>query len=60
MVERETSGVCREQYYKLEVAIEKAKDMGLLDIDAPFVEYDYQKYMPNKLCQRMRDQINRK
>ena len=30
------------------VAIEKAKDMGLLDIDAPFVEYDYQKYMPKQ------------
>jgi len=48
MVERETSGVCREQYSKLEIAIEKAKDMGLLDIDAPFVEYDYQKYMPKQ------------
>ena len=47
MVGRETSGVCREQYWKLVVAIEKAKDLGLLDIDSPFVEYDYDKYKPS-------------
>ncbi len=26
------------------VALEKAKDHGLLDLDPPFVEYDYDKY----------------
>jgi len=46
LVPRETSGVCREQYFKLVVAIEKAKDLGLLDFDAPFVDYDYEKYKP--------------
>ena len=42
----ETTHVCREQYKKLLVAIEKARDYGLLDVDAHFVEYDYSKYMP--------------
>ena len=46
LVDRETSGVGREQYWKLVVAIEKAKDLGLLDVDSPFVEYDYEKYRP--------------
>ena len=44
IVTSETSGVCREQYTKLLVAIEKARDYGYLDVDAPFVEYDYEKY----------------
>jgi len=46
MVSAEVSGVCREQYKKLLVAIEKARDHVYLDVDAPFVEYDYEKYKP--------------
>ncbi len=30
------------------VAIEKAKDHGYLDIDPPFVEYDYELFKPMK------------
>ena len=43
------SGVCREQYKKLMIAIEKARDYGYLDVDAEFVEYDYEKYKPKSL-----------
>ena len=46
---RETSGVCREKYKKLLIALEKAKDHGYLNIDATFVEYDYEKYMPKQI-----------
>ncbi len=30
------------------VALEKAKDHGYLDVDPPFVEYDYSKYRPKE------------
>ena len=39
-------GVCKEQYLKLCVEIEKARDHGYLDLDPPFVQYDYDKYRP--------------
>ena len=42
------ANLCQEQYKNLRVAIDKARDYGLLDVDAHFVEYDYTKYMPNK------------
>ena len=28
------------------MALEKAKDHGYLDVDPPFIEYDYDKYRP--------------
>ena len=40
------TGVCRTQHLKLLVAIEKARELGILTIDQPFVEYDYSKYNP--------------
>lgn len=43
-----TANLCQEQYKNLRVAIEKARDYGLLEVDAHFVEYDYTKYMTNK------------
>ena len=38
------TGVCQQQQSKILVEIEKARDLGLLTIDQPFVEYDYSKY----------------
>jgi len=38
------TGVCRTQHLKLLVAIEKARELGILTIDQPFIEYDYSKY----------------
>lgn len=38
------TGVCQRQQLNLLVAIEKARELGLLTIDQPFVEYDYSKY----------------
>ena len=29
------------------MALEKAKDHGYLDVDPPFIEYDYDKYKPS-------------
>jgi ribosomal protein S18 len=40
------TGVCQTQYKSLLIAIEKARNLGLLEVDMPFVEYDYDKYMP--------------
>ena len=41
------TGVCQRQQLNLLVAIEKARELGLLTIDQPFVEYDYSKYIKN-------------
>merc|ERR1712170_325174 len=38
------TGVCQQQYKRLLVALEKAKDHGYLDIDPPFISYDYEVY----------------
>ncbi|RZF37931.1 hypothetical protein LSTR_LSTR005431 [Laodelphax striatellus] len=38
------TGVCRKQYIKLEVAIERAKDQGLITFDVPFRTYNYSDY----------------
>ena len=38
------TGVCQTQNKKLLLAIDKARDLGILTIDQPFVEYDYSKY----------------
>ena len=32
---------------QIRVALEKAKDHGYLDLDPPFIEYDYDKYRPS-------------
>lgn len=38
------TGVCQRQYGKILIAIDKARNFGLLTLDQPFVEYDYEKY----------------
>lgn len=42
------SHVCQNKYKDLLVAIEKARDFGLLTVDQPFIEYDYDKYRPKE------------
>jgi len=49
----ETTNVCQTQYRNLRVAIEKARDYGYLDVDAHFVEYDYSKYAPKNLLDKL-------
>ncbi len=44
--EAEETGVCKRQYIQLRIALEKARDHGLLNVDPPFVEYDYDMYRP--------------
>lgn len=41
------TGVCQHQWVQIRVALEKAKDHGYLDLDPPFIEYDYGKYRPS-------------
>ena len=38
------TGVCQRQYTKIVVAIQKARELGILTIDQPFIQYDYSKY----------------
>ena len=38
------TGICQRQHKKLLLAIDKARDVGILKIDQPFIEYDYSKY----------------
>jgi len=38
------TGVCQQQHRKIRIAIDQARNLGLLTIDQPFVEYDYSKY----------------
>merc|ERR1712038_1915415 len=40
------TGVCQLQWAQIRVALEKAKDHGYLEVDPPFIEYDYDKYKP--------------
>ena len=43
------TGVCQRQWLNIRVALKKAKDHGYLDLDPPFVEYDYDMYRPKSL-----------
>ena len=38
------TGVCQVQQRNIQVAVDKARDLGLLTVDQPFVDYDYSKY----------------
>ena len=38
------TNVCQMKHKELTIAVEKARDLGLLTIDQKFVEYDYSKY----------------
>ncbi|ODN06457.1 28S ribosomal protein S18b, mitochondrial [Orchesella cincta] len=38
------TGVCRRRQEQLLIAIDKAKDYGLITFDVPFREYDYKEY----------------
>ena len=38
------TGICQKQYKRLLIAIEVAKDKGLITFDVPFREYDYSLY----------------
>lgn len=42
------TGVCQHQYKKILIAIDTARDKGILTIDPPHIEYDYSKYMPKE------------
>ncbi|XP_046398397.1 28S ribosomal protein S18b, mitochondrial [Ischnura elegans] len=42
------TGLCRRKHQELLVAIERAKDRGLLTFDVPFREYDYSEYISKK------------
>ncbi len=48
ILDRDKTGVCQKQWLQIRVALEKAKDHGYLDLDPPFVEYDYDKYRPKE------------
>merc|ERR1719225_1211099 len=38
------TGVCQTKHGEILLAIDRARDLGLLTVDQPFVEYDYSKY----------------
>lgn len=38
------TGLCQKKHQQLLVAIERARDRGLLTFDLPFREYDYSEY----------------
>lgn len=38
------TGLCQKRHLQLIVAVEKAKDCGLIEYDVPFREYDYSEY----------------
>jgi small subunit ribosomal protein S18b len=41
------TGICQKQWRKLQIALEKAHDYGLLDLDVPAVEYNMEEYKGN-------------
>lgn len=42
------TNVCQKRHRELTVAVERARDMGLLTFDVPFREYDYSEYYSPK------------
>ena len=44
------TGVCQKQWMKIRIELTKARDHGYLNVDPPFVEYDYDKYRPKEIC----------
>lgn len=38
------TGLCQKQHLKLEIAIKRAYDRGLITFDVPFRKYDYSEY----------------
>ncbi|XP_037559446.1 uncharacterized protein LOC119436612 [Dermacentor silvarum] len=40
------TGLCREKQFQLDLAILKAKDLGLISYQVPFRHYDYKDYYP--------------
>ena len=43
----EQTGVCQKEHKKLMIAIEKARDIGLIDKQVPFRKYNYADYYPS-------------
>lgn len=42
------TGLCQKSHLLLTVAVEKARDRGLITFDVPFREYDYEEYYGKK------------
>lgn len=42
------TGLCQKKHLQLLVAVERAKDYGLLTFDVPYREFDYSEYYENK------------
>lgn len=42
------TGLCQKSHLRLMVAVEKARDRGLITFDVPFREYDYEEYYGKK------------
>lgn len=42
------TGLCQKSHFRLMVAVEKARDRGLITFDVPFREYDYEEYYGKK------------
>ncbi|KAL7738864.1 hypothetical protein ACLKA6_001313 [Drosophila palustris] len=47
------TGLCQKSHMRLTVAVEQARDCGLLTYDVPFREYDYEEYYGKKDEQKM-------
>ena len=38
------TGVCQKRHAEILLEVDRARDLGMLTIDQPFIEYDYSKY----------------
>jgi len=47
------TGLCQKSHLRLTVAVEQARDCGLLTYNVPFREYDYNEYYGKKNEQKM-------
>jgi len=44
MLDPYQTGICQKQWRKMQVAMDKAEDYGLLDLDVPAIEYNMDEY----------------
>lgn len=44
----QVTGLCQKKHLQLLVAVERAKDYGLITFDVPFRRYDYSEYYPEQ------------
>lgn len=50
------TGICQQKHKELLVAVERARDYGLLTFDVPFREFNYSEYYGEEAVKKLTEQ----